>query len=278
MTTQRPHHASSRSRGWEGATIDIYKGLDAQAGSWPTLPDLWVSPLNGRNSHHWRGEGPVVVLAHLPAKLLETALPAVRLPRVPMPAKSENDAFVANICRLMAMEIEAPPHPVQATIWHGLSSALAAHLAHRLGQSGPAPVVPHGGLTAAALFNGAKPTDAAPLTADRPRGLALWQEQRAKELLAGQLSGRVSIGDIAQACELSRTHFSRAFKASTGQTPHQWLTALRVARAKRHLLASVLSLPDIATDCGFSDQSHFTRVFTAQTGAAPRSWQRRHRA
>jgi AraC-like DNA-binding protein len=155
---------------------------------------------------------------------------------------------------------------------------LAAHLAHRFGQPGTTPAhLQRSGLTAAALFNAARPVETVPQKPERTGGLALWQQQRAKELLARQLSGRVSIGEIATACELSRTHFSRAFKASTGQTPHQWLTALRVERAKRNLLGHALTLPEIASDCGFSDQSHFTRVFTAWTGASPRSWQRLYR-
>ena len=279
MTAQRLPHASSRNRGWEGATLDIYKGLGAPAADWATPPDLWVHSLGGRPSLHWREEGPVIVLAHLPASLLEQAMPAARAQLAPAPVHSANDAFVADICSLMAMEIESPPHPVQPIIWQGLSTALAAHLAHRFGQSETAPAhLQRSGLTAAALFNASRPADAIPPQPERTGGLALWQQQRAKELLARQLSGRVSIGEIASACELSRTHFSRAFKASTGQTPHQWLTALRIERAKRHLLGRTLSLPEIATDCGFSDQSHFTRVFTAWAGASPRSWQRRYPA
>lgn len=276
-TAPPPPQASSRNRGWDGATIDIYKGAGVQATGWPAPPDLWVRPHDVRHSPHWHGEGPVVVLAHLPASLLEQATPAPRALARPLTGNG-NDAFVADICRLMATEIESPPHPVQAMIWQNLSSALAIHLAHRFGRPKAGPADPGSGLTAAALFNGAMPFAATSPRQERAGGLALWQELRAKELLANRLSGPVSIGEIAAACELSRTHFSRAFKATMGQTPHQWLTALRIERAKCQLLGSKLALPEIATDCGFSDQSHFTRVFAAWTGASPRSWQRRHQA
>lgn len=52
-----------------------------------------------------------------------------------------------------------------------------------------------------------------------PRGLAPWQIRRAQEMLAMNLGGEMSLNDIATACGLSVSYFSRAFKVSTGVTP-----------------------------------------------------------
>ncbi len=107
----------------------------------------------------------------------------------------------------------------------------------------------------------------------RSGGLAPWQERLAKELIASSLTGDRTLADVADECRISTTHFARAFKVSTGMTPHGWLQARRIDRA-RDLLATDLSLAEIALDCGFADQSHFTRVFSGISGTTPGSWRR----
>jgi AraC family transcriptional regulator len=111
----------------------------------------------------------------------------------------------------------------------------------------------------------------------RSGGLAPWQERRAKELMEANLSNAVTLAEIADECRVSTTHFARAFKMSTGMTPHVWLQMRRVDRA-RQLMATDLSLAEIALDCGFADQSHFTRVFSQIEGDTPGSWRRYRQA
>lgn len=105
-------------------------------------------------------------------------------------------------------------------------------------------------------------------------GLAPWQERRAKELMADNLHMDVSLSEIAQACNLSTSHFARAFKVSTGTTPYTWLQARRVDRARALLDDYEMSLAEIALACGFADQSHFTRVFASIAGTTPGAWRR----
>lgn len=100
------------------------------------------------------------------------------------------------------------------------------------------------------------------------------QEARAKELLASHLDGDILVGDIAAACGMSRSAFMRSFRATTGTTPMQWLTSLRVETAKQLMESSGLSLAEIGARCGFADQSHFSRVFSARTGISPGAWRR----
>jgi AraC-like DNA-binding protein len=73
---------------------------------------------------------------------------------------------------------------------------------------------------------------------------------------------------------LSPSQFGRAFKTSTGTTPHLWHLDARIEGAKRLLLDRRNRLVDIALDTGFSEQSHFTRAFNSATGVSPGAWRR----
>ncbi|THD79303.1 MAG: AraC family transcriptional regulator [Phenylobacterium sp.] len=105
-------------------------------------------------------------------------------------------------------------------------------------------------------------------------GLAPWQEKRSKDMLAGDFTGATPLADIAKACGLSVSHFSRAFRRSTGLAPHAWLQHVRVEAAKEMLRGREASLSMIALACGFADQSHFTRVFTRRVGLSPGAWRK----
>jgi AraC-like DNA-binding protein len=109
-------------------------------------------------------------------------------------------------------------------------------------------------------------------------GLAPWQERRAKEILDARLDGGVSLATLAGACDLSVRHFSRAFRRSTGQSPHRWLLERRLDRARGLLELSAQSLSEIAAACGFANQSHFTRTFTRAVALSPGAWRRLRRS
>jgi AraC-like DNA-binding protein len=105
-------------------------------------------------------------------------------------------------------------------------------------------------------------------------GLAAWQERRAKEMLLAHVDGQIGLEALAAECRLSRSHFARAFKVSTGLSPHRWLRNQRVAHAKTLLLETDLPLEQIAQACGFADSSHLTRVFARATSLPPGAWRR----
>lgn len=105
-------------------------------------------------------------------------------------------------------------------------------------------------------------------------GLAPWQERRSKEMLASDLTGATPLQAIAEACGLSVSHFSRAFRRTTGLAPHAWLLHARVEAAKAMLRMRQATISEIALSCGFADRSHFTRVFTRYAGLSPGVWRR----
>ena len=105
-------------------------------------------------------------------------------------------------------------------------------------------------------------------------GLAPWQVKRACEKLESDLGGKFSLGQIAAEFDLSVSHFSRAFRVSTGLPPHQWLLRQRVNTAKQLMSVRDLPLSEIAISAGFANQSHFTRVFSSVVGVSPAAWRR----
>ena len=107
-------------------------------------------------------------------------------------------------------------------------------------------------------------------------GLADWRQRRATELLRENLDGTVRLADVAQACELSVSHFARSFKASFGVSCHRWLMDRRVERAKELLATTDAPLVDVACQSGFGDQAAFTRTFHRLVGLSPGRWRREH--
>ena len=63
--------------------------------------------------------------------------------------------------------------------------------------------------------------------------------------------------------------------ASTGYSPHDWLTHLRIEEAKTRLQRKPHSLIDIALDCGFSSHGHFSNTFRRIVGVTPREYRTR---
>lgn len=110
--------------------------------------------------------------------------------------------------------------------------------------------------------------------AGRHGGLAPWQERRAREMIAAHLSKEISLAEIAAACNLSLSYFSKAFKTSTGTTPNAWLQACRIDKARELLCRGNLDFSQIALACGFADQSHLIRAFRRATGVTPGAWRR----
>lgn len=100
-------------------------------------------------------------------------------------------------------------------------------------------------------------------------GLTFHQERVVRDYVDVHLSERISLEDLAGSVALSRFHFARRFRQSTGTSPHEYVLQRRVARAATLLTRTAAPLLEIAARCGFADQSHLTRVFKKHTGTTP---------
>jgi AraC family transcriptional regulator len=89
------------------------------------------------------------------------------------------------------------------------------------------------------------------------------------DYIEANLEGDLAIDRMASIACLSKYHFARAFKQAVGQSPHRYVSAKRLERAKALLIHDDRSLADIALALSFSCQANFTRAFTQATGQTP---------
>lgn len=164
------------------------------------------------------------------------------------PGVGHDDGIVRHIGATLQQGLHRPDETNQLFVDH-MMLALAAHVAQA-----------YGGLKPAAEPNRG--------------GLAPWQVKRACDRLDSDLSGKVALQQLATELGLSVSHFSRAFRISTGLPPHQWLLQQRVKAAKQLMTVRDLPLSEIAISAGFANQSHFTRVFSQMVGVSPGAWRR----
>ncbi|MCA1371706.1 helix-turn-helix transcriptional regulator [Bradyrhizobium sp. BRP14] len=105
--------------------------------------------------------------------------------------------------------------------------------------------------------------------------LTVWQEKAAKDFMIDHFAEQFPMAAVASAAGISIRRFIDGFKGVAGQTPQQWLLCYRTARAKQYLRERSLTLGEIATRCGFTDEDHFTKGFRRMTGSTPSAWRAR---
>src|SRR5690348_3111881 len=106
-------------------------------------------------------------------------------------------------------------------------------------------------------------------------GLAPTVLRRAIERLRSDSDADVSLAALASDAGLSRFHFCRAFKESTGLSPHAWLRQHQLDQAMAMLRDTDESVVSIAVALGYSSQTAFAAAFRKLTGETPSDWQRR---
>lgn len=89
------------------------------------------------------------------------------------------------------------------------------------------------------------------------------------EYMQENLSKNLCLEDICQEIHVSQYHFIRMFARETGLTPHRYLLALRVKKAKELLKMKKYSVMEAAGLCGFESVSHFSATFKKITGLSP---------
>jgi AraC family transcriptional regulator len=92
---------------------------------------------------------------------------------------------------------------------------------------------------------------------------------RVAELVEARLESRLLLAELAEAAALSPFHFLRAFRRTTGLTPHAYVTARRMERALRLVLGTRLAIPAIAARLAYANPAHFRQAFRKAFGMAP---------
>lgn len=184
---------------------------------------------------------------------------------------------------ILTMDLEAVETRLQQTMPYDLRSAprlrfaddrlwtLVRLLADVVDDDDPSTQLYGDGLTAAIA---ATLMTAARKSAAQPTGLAPWQLKRVVEYLDAHISQRVELATLATLVGLSQSHFSHAFRASTGVAPYRWQLEARIRRARCLLLETQTGLEQVAEATGFADAVHFGRTFRRLTGVSPAAWRR----
>jgi AraC family transcriptional regulator len=240
-------------RGWSSITREagsIRQTVDAAPGM------LWLTPAGSR-------EELIEISSPLPQVLHVFLPPAQFSSRVPggggyngdidslRHEAGFRDPLLEAILRSLLVEMQAPTR-YGALLADGLASTLAARLIHK-----------YAGLHC----------DSSPVLSCG-RGLDPRRLKRVCEFIDANLERELRLDQLAQVACLSRYHFARAFKKATGHTVHQYLTTVRLERAKELLAANESSIADIAFQCSFSSQANFTKAFVRSLGISPGRYRR----
>jgi transcriptional regulator GlxA family with amidase domain len=92
---------------------------------------------------------------------------------------------------------------------------------------------------------------------------------RARDFAAACLHLPLTLDDLAGAAAMSPNHLLRTFRAAFGQTPHQYLTRLRLARARQLLVSTDLPVTEVCLAVGFESLGSFSTLFRREYGLAP---------
>ena len=77
------------------------------------------------------------------------------------------------------------------------------------------------------------------------------------------------MNELADVAGLSRSHFSRAFQAATGESPQEFIIGRRISRARELLTDERHTIAEVAAAAGFSSQAHLSSAFKKRLGVTP---------
>jgi AraC family transcriptional regulator len=155
------------------------------------------------------------------------------------------DTLIERIGLIIINELESPEHASQPLIVDHLCTALTAHLLRR--------------------YNGIGSNEQATL----PSGLSRFELARITEYVDANMGRPIGLAELAALVNVSRFHFARLFKRSTGNTAITFVERIRIRRSQALIVDTDIPLAEIALLTGFADQSHFTRRFHRYIGCTP---------
>jgi AraC-like DNA-binding protein len=97
---------------------------------------------------------------------------------------------------------------------------------------------------------------------------------QAKHFIDTHFTDNITLDDICREALISRFHLIRSFKKLYGKTPYQYLTSIRISRAKA-LLKTDSSVTEICYAVGFGSATSFTGLFKKHVGLSPQSFKQK---
>lgn len=91
--------------------------------------------------------------------------------------------------------------------------------------------------------------------------------------IENHFSSQITIEKLSEISGYSQRQFLRVFKSAFSETPNNYITKLRIRKAKKLLESSDSSIGEIALECGYYDQNYFSRIFRKYNGVTPSVYQ-----
>ena len=82
----------------------------------------------------------------------------------------------------------------------------------------------------------------------------------------------ITVEEIAACCGLNRSYFGKIFHEVLGKSPQEFLISYRMTKATELLKLTSLSIAEVGSAVGYSNQLHFSRAFKKIYGISPRQW------
>ncbi|MEU3961524.1 AraC family transcriptional regulator [Streptomyces buecherae] len=203
-----------------------------------------INPAHWASRPRWQDDVELLLLAIEPGWLEKLAAEGGAAGKVELvPRYHFTDPLLRTLLERLVAEY-AGPGPADPLYAQSLVQAAAAVVLRVAGQGGPA--------------------------AARTGGLAPRRLAEVVDFIHAHLARRVTLAELAAVAGVSESHFTRAFKASTGDSPHQYVLQRRLEHARRELVRTDRPIAEIAAEAGFADQSHLTRTMRRHHGATPR--------
>ncbi|MGN0132360.1 MAG: helix-turn-helix domain-containing protein [Lachnospiraceae bacterium] len=92
---------------------------------------------------------------------------------------------------------------------------------------------------------------------------------KAKAYINANFSREISLDDVSKEVDISPYYFSKIFKEETGENFIEYVTAVRIEKAKELLEQSTLSMKEICAQVGYADPNYFSRTFKKNVGVTP---------
>jgi AraC-like DNA-binding protein len=97
---------------------------------------------------------------------------------------------------------------------------------------------------------------------------------RARDLVDSRYAEPLDLEALARAAHVSPRHFSRSFRRTFGETPHQYLLTRRIERARHLLRTTDLKVAEVCLAVGFQGVGSFTTTFRRHVGVSPTAYRR----
>lgn len=109
----------------------------------------------------------------------------------------------------------------------------------------------------------------APPSSIPARALPGWRLRHVVEYIEAHLDQDLSLAELAAVAGFSLSHFKPLFRQATGMPVHRFVLERRIARARKLLLESEMSMTEIALEAGFAHSSHMARCMRRVLGLSP---------